>query len=306
MDRRRIRLAAVQFGHRPLGSFDEFARQVAADIALARDYDCQLICFPEYLTGCLLTVPLPGGGTRAGSDPPGTDESLEVWEGWTDRYRNLFADLARRHRLWILAGTHLTRTPEGTFANRAHLFDPDGSLYIQDKLHLTPCETEPWRLTAGDVVYVVEADWGRLAVLICFDMEFPEVGRAAADAGADLLLCPSATDDRAGFWRVRYSCHARAVENQVFVVHAALVGGLPGVRFLEQSYGRAGLLAPCDVPFPADGVLAEGEGPHHLVVVGEVDLELLDRVRRAGSVTPRQWRRTGYAARVVAAGTKVL
>ena len=112
----------------------------------------------------------------------------------------------------------------------------------------------------------------------------------AAEAGADLILVPSATDDKQGFWRVRYSCHARAIENQVYVVHAALVGSLP-VRFLEQSVGRSGIITPCDLPFPPGGVLADGDWNQGMAVIGEVDLGLLEAVRTGGCVMPRQERR---------------
>ncbi|BDG61211.1 carbon-nitrogen hydrolase family protein [Caldinitratiruptor microaerophilus] len=275
----RVRIAAVQFAHRPLNDFEEFARQVRTDVTLARDYDSQLVVFPEYLTGALLTI-------------PGSGEGMAAWHRWTGPYVDLFSSLARETGTWILAGTHLTPQGERT-TNTAHLFDPAGGVHTQSKLHLTPCEVDPWELAAGEAVHVFDTPLGRLAVLVCYDIEFPEAARAAAEAGADILLCPAATDDRSGYWRVRYSCHARAVENQVFVVLAPLVGGAH-VRFLEQGYGRAAILSPCDVPFPRDGVVAEGEWNQHLVVIGDVDLGLLAEIRERGSVTPRLSRRPEY------------
>lgn len=285
----RVRVSAVQFYHRPLRAFDEFARQIRKDVRVAQDAGSQLVCFPEYLTGSLLSIP----GAAA--------DGLAAWDRWTSPYLDLFSDLACQSGLHILAGTHLVRDGERLY-NTAHLFDPGGRVFTQRKLHLTPCEADPWALGTGDTIRVFETALGRLAVLICFDVEFPEAARAAADAGADILLCPSATDDRAGFWRVRYSCLARTVENQVFVVHAALVGGLPEVRYLEQSFGRSAILSPCDMPFAHDGVVADGEWNQELVVTGDVDLDLLAHVRVAGSVTPRLCRRKEYRCDVVPVG----
>lgn len=267
---KRVRIATVQFDHRPVSGFDQFAAQVVHYVRLAEDSACQLMVFPEYLTGPLAML-----------DPD--------WNRWTGPYQELFSSLARRAQMTILAGTHLT-DQGGVLQNTAHLFLPSGELYTQAKIHLTPCEIDPWGLGRGDGVSVVDTPVGRVAVQVCFDSEFPEPTRLAAEAGADLILVPSATDDKQGFWRVRYSCHARAIENQVYVVHSALVGGLP-VRFLEQSVGRSGIITPCDIPFPQGGVLADGDWNQGMAVIGEVDLGLLAEIRRSGSVLPRNERR---------------
>lgn len=267
---RRVRIATIQFDHRPITSFDQFAAQVAHYVRLAEDAECHLAVFPEYLTAPLTMM-----------DPD--------WERWTAPYQELFSGLACSTKLTILGGTHLTKK-EGGLHNTAHLFLPSGELYQQDKIHMTPCEIDPWCLGRGDGVKVFDTPAGRLAIQVCFDSEFPEPTRLAAEAGADLILVPSATDDKQGFWRVRYSCHARAIENQVYIVHSALVGGLP-VRFLEQSVGRSGIITPCDIPFPQGGVLTDGDWNQGMAVIGEVDLDLLASVRERGSVMPRRERR---------------
>lgn len=270
MTTRRVRIATIQFDHRPISSFDQFAAQVTHYARLAEDASCQLAVFPEYLTGPLAML-----------DPD--------WQRWTVPYRELFEGLARSLKLTLLAGTHLTEKA-GRFYNTAHLFLPSGEMHTQEKIHMTPCEVDPWGLARGDGVKVIDTPAGRLAIQVCFDSEFPEPTRLAAEARADLILVPSATDDKQGFWRVRYSCHARAIENQVYVVHAALVGSLP-VRFLEQSVGRSGIITPCDLPFPPGGVLADGDWNQGMAVIGEVDLGLLEAVRTGGCVMPRQERR---------------
>lgn len=268
----RVRIATIQFDHRPVRGFDEFAAQVFHYVRLAEDDRCQLVVFPEYLTAPLVTL-----------DPD--------WSRWTGPYQELFAGLARSTKMSILAGTHMTER-DGKQYNTAHMFLPSGELFTQDKLHMTPCEGEDaWCLSRGEGITLIDTPFGRVGILVCFDVEFGEPARIAAEAGADILLVPSATADRAGFWRVRHCCHARAVENQVYVVHSALVGGLPSVRYLEQSWGKSGIITPCDIPFPPNGLMTEGDWNQGLCVTGEVDLGLLHRVRKEGSVLPRAERR---------------
>ncbi|KAA2281357.1 acyltransferase, partial [Clostridioides difficile] len=104
---------------------------------------------------------------------------------------------------------------------------PDGRIARQDKIHITPTEVQEWNMAPGDGLEVFDTDKGRIAMLTCYDIEFPEIVRMAKAKGADVIFCPSCTDDRHGFYRVRYTSHARAVENQVYVVLTGTVGNLP-------------------------------------------------------------------------------
>ncbi len=121
---------------------------------------------------------------------------------------------------------------------------------------------------------------------------FPEIVRMAKAKGAGIIFCPSCTDDRHGFHRVRYTSHARAIENQVYVVTTGTVGSLPTVDFMRGNFGQAAVITPNDVPFPPSGVLVEGEINQHMIVTADLDLELLYQVRESGSVTTWRDRRT--------------
>ena len=129
-------------------------------------------------------------------------------------------------------------------------------------------------------------------MLTCYDVEFPEIVRIAKAKGADVIFCPSCTDDRHGFYRVRYTCHARAVENQIYVVNAGTVGSLPTVDFMRANFGQAAIISPNDIPFPPRGILAEGELNNDMIITADLDLELLYQVREKGSVTTWRDRRT--------------
>jgi len=133
---------------------------------------------------------------------------------------------------------------------------------------------------------VFETEFGRMAVAICYDVEFPEIVRAAARAQAHILVVPSCTDDRQGFLRVRYCAQARAIENQMYVIHACTVGSLPMVPAVSLNYGQASILTPSDFPFSRDGILAEGSPNQEMMVVGELNLRTILDTRSAGTVLP--------------------
>lgn len=275
----RIRVAGVQHAMRAVASFEAFAAQCAHHAAAAAEWNADIVLFPEFLTTQLMSIP------RADGTPAGIGDLARH----TDSYRALFTDLAARHRQTIVAGTHVHARGDRLF-NGAHVFFPDGRIVVQDKLHLTPTEVSPWAIEPGERLEILDFPWGRAAVLICYDVEFPELARQARARGADLLLVPSCTDDRQGFHRVRHCCHARAIEDQIYVVTTHTVGNLP-VEWMRGNVGNAAIITPCDVQFPPGGVQAQGELNVEQIVVAELDLALLRRAREGGSVRTWQDRR---------------
>jgi predicted amidohydrolase len=151
---------------------------------------------------------------------------------------------------------------------------------------MTRFEREEWFVSPGEGLKIFEAPWGRFAVAICYDAEFPEIARAAALQGADILVVPSCTDDRQGFLRVRYCAHARAIENGMYVVTSSTVGSLPMVPAVHLNYGQAAILTPSDFAFARDGILAEGNVNQEMMVIGDLDLEYLRKSRQTGTVLP--------------------
>ncbi len=275
-----VRVAAVQYALRPIATFDDFARQSAGYVATAAEFAARLVVFPEYFTTQLMSIPANGGDF-------GTVRDLA---GYGERYRALFTDLARRRAMHIVAGTHVVADGNRLY-NAAHLFHPDGRVDVQRKLHLTPTEAGPWGISPGERLDPVALPWGKAATLTCYDVEFPELARQARARGASMIFAPTCTDDHHGYYRVRYSAHARAIENQVFVVVASTVGGLPNVEHMRSNVGEAAILAPCDFPFPPGGVLASGDRNQDMVVVANLDLGQLARARSGGSVRTWQDRR---------------
>jgi predicted amidohydrolase len=272
----RLRVAALQYFIRPLQTFEQFRDQVIGLAETAADYKAQLLVFPEYFTLQLLTL---GNLKRPLAEQV---RSLAEQEG---PFTQLFEDLASRHRLYIVAGTIPHLNVSGTVSNVCHVFGPDGRRGMQPKLHMTRFERE-WNVVPGAGLNVFQTSFGRMAVAICYDVEFPEVARAAARAGAQILVVPSCTDDRQGFLRVRYCAQARAIENQMYVIHSSTVGSLPMVPAVSLNYGQAAIYTPSDFAFARDGILAEGIPNQETMVVAELNLETIAESYEGGTVVP--------------------
>jgi predicted amidohydrolase len=274
----RLRVAALQYFIRPVTSVDQFKDQVTALVETAVDYGAQLVLFPEYFTVQLLTL----GDVRA----PIAGQVRELAQHGPS-FVQLMTELAVQHKLYLLAGTIPTvddRT--GRVHNEAHFFGPDGRMGTQGKLHMTRFESEDWDVHARDRLRIFDTAFGKMAISICYDVEFPEIARAAAWAGAHILLVPSCTDERQGFLRVRYCAHARAIENQMYVIVSHTVGSLPMVPAVSLNYGQAAILTPSDFAFSRDGLLAEGHPNQEMMVIGDLNLETILQARTTGTVLP--------------------
>lgn len=277
----KLRVSAVQYHLHTIKSFAEFAQQVEHYIKTAAEFEADFVLFPEFVTTQLLSI----------GDSQGNALSIHNLPDFTEQYCLLFTSLAQQTGMHIIGGTHVIREDERLY-NVAHLFYPNGKIARQPKLHITPTEVKEWNMAAGHEINVFETEKGTIAILTCYDIEFPEIVRMVRAKGADVIFCPSCTDDRHGFYRVRYTSHARAIENQVYVVTTGTVGSLPTVDFMRANFGQAAVITPNDIPFPPGGLLAEGEINHDMIITADLDLELLYRVRERGSVTTWRDRRT--------------
>ncbi len=99
-------------------------------------------------------------------------------------------------------------------------------------------------------------------------------------------MVPSCTDERQGYLRVRYCAQARAIENCMYVIQSSTVGSLPMVPAVSLNYGQAAILTPSDFAFSRDGILAEGVPNQESMIIGDLNLELIDAGRKNGTVLP--------------------
>lgn len=202
---------------------------------------------------------------------------------WDEDLEGHFSDLAVKTGTTLVAGSHFAMEG-GEPKNVSVVAFPDGSTRRQSKIVLTQFESAEWGLAAGDSLSVLGDP--KFAVTICYDCEFPESGRVVAEAGCLLQCIPAFTETRRGFNRVRWSAHARAVENQIYVVHSSLVGSL-GREPVPSAVGSSAVIAPCVEPFPESAILAETAWCEEGVAIADLDLDLLLAARDAGDV--RNW-----------------
>ncbi|REK10528.1 MAG: GNAT family N-acetyltransferase [Planctomycetota bacterium] len=271
-----VRIAVVQYQMRTIESFDDFARQCEYFIDVASDYKCDFVLFPEMITTqlmCLIEEMRPGMAARQLSQ-------------FTEDYLELFGRLAVKYDLNVIPGTHFVVEDDRLF-NVAYLFGRNGAIGKQYKMHITPSERKWWGVEPGTRLEIHDTDCGKVAICICYDIEFPELARIAAAQGAHVIFVPFNTDTRQGYLRVRYCAQARCIENHQFVAIAGCTGNLPFVDNVDIHYAQSGIFTPADFSFARDGIAAEATPNIETILIHDVDVELARRHRSSG--TTKNW-----------------
>lgn len=140
-------------------------------------------------------------------------------------------------------------------------------------------------MEGGSSLRVFNTDAGRVGVLICYDVEFPELARFMSERGVQILFVPYWTDTKNGYLRVRRCAQARAIENECYVAITGSVGNLPRVDNSEIQYSQSAVFSPSDFAFPHDAVMAESTPNTEMTLMVDLDLNKLKELRNEGSVT---------------------
>ncbi|CAG9621778.1 carbon-nitrogen hydrolase family protein [Sutcliffiella rhizosphaerae] len=275
-----VRICVVQYMMKSINSFDEFANQVEYYTDVASDAGADFAVFPEIFTTQLMSFLHEKVPSKA----------VQRLTEFTEQYIQLFTDLAVKYNVNIIGGSHFVEEDEKVF-NIAYLFRRDGTIEKQYKIHITPNERKWWGISRGESVRVFDTDCGKIAIQICYDIEFPELARIATEKGANIIFCPFNTEDRQGYLRVRYCAQARAVENQIYTVIAGTCGNLSQVENMDIQYAQSAIFAPSDFEFARDGIVGECNPNIEMVIIGDVDLEILRRQRQSGTVRQLKDRR---------------
>lgn len=273
---RRVRVCASQFLMRRISTWEEFEQTVDFFVDTASAYHCHFLLMPEYFTAQM---------TYTMGDNMSFDNAVVELAQYTDKYIEMMEKFATNYQIYIVGGT----TPvsrDGKLYNTAHLFTPSGMVYTQDKLHITPTERDEWGVVPGEKIRVFETPFGKIAIQICYDIEFPELSRLLALAGVEIIFVPFSTDEKKAFNRVHFTARARAVENYLYVVTSGNVGNLPMVKNYLINYGQSGIFTPSDFAFPVDAIAGLADPNVETVVTADLDLEVLALQREMGSVRP--------------------
>jgi len=267
-----LTVATVQLSLRAEPNVDDFLAHLDALVRRAADRGAEVVLFPELAsTGLLGSI----------EDHEVTTETIaeDYWRvltSYTDTIVAGLSRMAKTHEVVVLGGSHNRLADDGSLRNTAYVAHPDGRVESQDKIHLTPQEHD-LGTRGGDELLVTQIGPFTAGVLICADIQFPELSRYLVHRGVDLIFCPSLTWNRRGVHRVRTGCQARAMENQLYVVMSPLVGhsGLPADAPMH-AVGRALVTAPVDRTVGVnDGILAAAETDAEEVLVHTLDHDLL-------------------------------
>jgi predicted amidohydrolase len=278
----------------PVDGIDAWAANVDAQMAAAASAGARLLVMPEYASEQWLSFA-----------PEGLAPSEEIpWmAGQSEAALEALRPLPLRHGIGLLAGTMPVAGEGGPggappHVNRAHLMLPDGRLFAQDKLCLTPSEKNPrgWNLATGNRVTVVQWDDLRVATLVCLDIELPGLAAKLAPFHPDLLLVPSMTETAAGYNRVFSCARARATELYAVVCAVGVIGAAAtGVPRAGYQSGAAAYV-PSDNALGTTGVWDDipmhgrADGAGRMLLVNGLPLGRIAALRHAGAeVWPGVW-----------------
>lgn len=265
----KVKISACQFEVKKINSFKEFKQQV---LKLMENVprDAHYVLFPELLTIGLFdtfdTISI---------------EQLSKIDKFTKEFHRFFKGLAIERQQVIIAGSHLEQVNDKIY-NVCTIFNVDGCTGQHKKTHIFPAEST-WQTAEGHTLEIYEFGPVKIGIAICYEVEIPEVSRILSIKGADIIFCPSFTFTEAGFWRVRHCAQARAIENQLYVVHCPTVGQPGGC--LPPGNGAASIISPCDLNWPANGLIAEAPYNQEAVVTGIIDIDELYENRKNGAAT---------------------
>jgi len=268
-----VRLGLIQWQMRPYKNLEDLLQQAEFFVDAVSGYRSDFALFPEFFD-----APLMAENNHL-SEP----EAIRELAKHTSSVVQKFSELAISYNINIISGS-LPEIQNDRLYNVGYLCKRDGTIERYEKLHVTPDEVKVWGMEKGKQLRVFDTDCGKIGILICYDVEFPELSRLLADEGMDILFVPFLTDTQNGYSRVRNCAQARAIENECYVAIAGSVGNLPKVHNMDIQYAQSMVFTPCDFAFPANGIKAEATPNTEMILIADLDIDLLRELNQFGSV----------------------
>ena len=275
-----VRIGVVQRRMRAARSVEDLLNQVEFFVDALSDYRSDFVVLPEFFSAPLM-------GLKPDLD---SIEAIRLLATFTEEIATALSDMAVSYNINIVGGS-MPLVEDGHVYNVAYLLRRDGTVEKQYKVHITPGERRDWGIEGGDHLQVFDTDAGRIGILICYDVEFPELSRLLAEQGMEILIVPFWTDTKNGYLRVRHCAQARAIENECYVAISGSCGNLPRVDNVDIQYAQSAVFSPSDFYFPHDGIISEAVANTEMLVFADVDLEKLKLLHQEGSVTNLKDRR---------------
>jgi predicted amidohydrolase len=217
-----------------------------------------ILFLPEYCGG----LRTEGSAVAPPSAPMEDHPFLKAMQGF-----------ARQARIWLNLGSIAVDAPDGRVLNRGVMIDDTGAVRGHyDKINMFDIQlsdTEVYRESAsvspGSKAVIHETPFARIGHTICYDLRFPELFRALAQAGAEILICPAAFTRKTGEAHWHVLNRARAIENTCFVISPCAIGEVPGGG---ECYGHSLVINPWGEVISDGGTLPG-------VVQARIDLDLV-------------------------------
>ncbi len=280
-----VKIAAAQYDIGFHANWFSYQRKIEHWVSQACDQGAKILLFPEYASMELASI----FGKPVYSQ---LNKQLEAMQSLLNDYLDLYKNLAQQHNCYIQAGTYPVAIADKDYRNRAFLFMPNGEYDFQDKLIMTRFENEQWLIKPGTEIKCFDTDYGKIAINVCYDSEFPLIARKQVEMGANLILVPSCTDTLAGYYRVRIGCQARALENQCYVVQSPTIGNAEWSEAVDANIGAAAIYTPVDSELSENGILNIGRLNTSQWVYAELSFSAIEKVRNEGQVfNYRDWPR---------------
>jgi predicted amidohydrolase/GNAT superfamily N-acetyltransferase len=276
-----VRLGLIQWQMRPYNDIDELMQQAEYFVDTLSAYKSDFALFPEFFNAPLM----------AKYNKLSEADAIRKLAEYTAPIIQEFSKLSISYNINIITGS-MPEMVGGTLYNVGYLCKRNGSVERYEKLHITPDELKAWGMKGGKKLQIFDTDCGKIGILICYDVEFPELSRLLADEGMVILFVPFLTDTQNGYSRVRYCAQARAIENECYVAIAGSVGNLPKVHNMDIQYAQSMVFTPCDFSFPTTGIKSEATPNTEMILISDVDLDLLRELHSFGSVKNLKDRRT--------------
>ncbi len=268
-----IRLGLIQWQMRPLANLDALFEQSEFFIDVVSGYGSDFALFPE-----LFIAPL-----MADYNHLSEADAIRELAKYSAPILKRFQEFAISYNINIITGS-MPYLENGTLYNVGFLCKRDGTNEMYTKIHITPNEVHHWGMQGGSTIRTFDTDCGKIGIMICYDVEFPELSRLMADEGMNILFVPFLTDTQNGYTRVKLCAQARAIENECYVAIAGCIGNLPKVNNMDIQYAQTAVFTPSDFAFPSNGIKAEATPNTEMTLIVDVDLNLLKELHEHGSV----------------------
>lgn len=214
-----IRLGLIQWQMRPLSNLEALFDQAEFFIDAVSGYESDFALFPEFFIAPLM----------ADYNHLSEADAIRELAKYANPIRRKFQEFAISYNINIITGS-MPYLDNNKLYNVGFLCKRDGTSEMYTKIHITPNEIAHWGMTGGDIIQTFDTDCGKIGIVICYDVEFPELSRLMSDEGMQILFVPFLTDTQNGYTRVKHCAQARAIENECYVAIAGCVGNLPKVE----------------------------------------------------------------------------